>query len=288
MSDILTQGQNGNAFVTLFEDGTREIEYEDELRLEYPLNVDIKLSDRCPFGLDPRTKKSVCDFCHESARTDGQHGDIPSLVYRLTMLPKTTEIAVGINAVTDEVIDFLTRMRNLGYIVNGTVNQGLVQTGEHNRIIDLLYGIGVSFRSTDWNLTDPVYSMPNTVLHVIAGIDSFDTVMELTNRVGKILVLGEKDFGFNSGKVNLTSENHLKWYRNIHRLFDRATVSFDNLAVEQLNLIRFFKTDTWDMFYQGEESIYINAVDGVYAPSSRSSHVTGWNMSIPDYYASLG
>lgn len=285
---IIAQGHNGNAYITLYADGTREVEYPDSgLVLDHPLNVDVRLSEQCQFGLDERTGKSVCDFCHESARTVGRDCDVPALVYRLAQLPRTTEIAIGINKIDDHLIDFLDRMRNLKYIVNGTINQGLVQTGEHNRIIDYLHGIGISFRSLAWNLDDPVYRHPNTVMHVISGIDSFTAVKSLTERVGKILVLGEKDFGFNAGRVDLTTASHREWYRGIHELFGKAVVSFDTLALEQLNIKRFFRDDKWQRFYQGEESIYIDAVAGVYKPSSRSGDSRPWLGSIGEYYTSL-
>ena len=47
--------QNGNVDVTLHECGTRVIEYEGELRLDQPLNIDIRVSNRCAFGLNPKS-----------------------------------------------------------------------------------------------------------------------------------------------------------------------------------------------------------------------------------------
>jgi hypothetical protein len=51
-------------------------------------------------------------------------------------------------------------------------------------------------------------------------------------------------------------------------------VSFDNLAIEQLNLKRFFSEENWDKFYQGDDgsaNLYIDLVEKQYALSSRSS-----------------
>ena len=42
--------KNGNATVTIEKDGTRIIEFVDELNLEYPLNIDIRVSTQCSFG----------------------------------------------------------------------------------------------------------------------------------------------------------------------------------------------------------------------------------------------
>lgn len=71
---LLHKYQNGNATIELFSDGTRVTEWPDNesLKLDYPLNVDIRLMTKCPYGLNPRTGKAVCSFCHESATTDGK------------------------------------------------------------------------------------------------------------------------------------------------------------------------------------------------------------------------
>ena len=105
----------------------------------------------------------------------------------------------------------------------------------------------------------------------------------------KILVLGEKDFGFNHGKVDLTTRKHkewLWWIRNMFNMFD--VVSFDNLALEQLRINRFFTDKNWEVFNQGKHSFYINAVDGYFAPSSRNNSKTDWsNLIVKDYFKSL-
>lgn len=105
----LITGNNGNAAITLYDDGTRVIDYPGEdptvINLEYPLNIDIKLSSRCVSGLDPRTKKAVCSFCHESARTDGIEGDYRHLEQIISKFPLTTEIALGINEVTSNLVE---------------------------------------------------------------------------------------------------------------------------------------------------------------------------------------
>jgi hypothetical protein len=285
LPNILRSSKNGNVFVTLYTDGTRIIDYEGDnpssICLDYPLNVDVKISNRCSFGLNPNTGNAVCNFCHESARTDGSLGDLKRLTEILNRLPKTTEIAVGINDVTPEVVSWLRVMKNSGYVVNGTLNQGLIRKGAHKTIIteSLLYGIGISFRKSSWGLDDPVYLHDNTVLHVIAGIDDFSEISTIVDqkKIKKILVLGEKDFGFNLNRVDLNSTSHRTWYNNIHTLFDKILISFDNLAIAQLEINRYFKQSSWNTFFQGERSIYIDAVKGVFSPSSRSDITHDWN-----------
>lgn len=115
-----------------------------------------------------------------------------------------------------------------------------------------------------------------------------DDIKELANKgVKKILILGEKDFGYNSGKVDLNSRNHKEWrwfLSDLFKLFE--VVSFDNLALEQLKPERFLTKKDFDTFNQGEYSMYINAVEGYYSPSSRSNHRMYWNkVSIKEFFS---
>lgn len=73
------------------------------------------------------------------------------------------------------------------------------------------------------------------------------------------------------------------------KLFGKKLISFDNLAIEQLKIPRFFTKENWKVFNQGEESFYINAVDGYFAPSSRTNKgIVNWDqITIKDYYKSL-
>ena len=103
---ILHSYRNGNADIQLHSDGTRIIEFPEKIRLEYPLNIDIRISSRCAFGLNPRTGKAICDFCHESATTDGADADFQYLEGILSDLPKGIELAVGVNHWTFQTIQF--------------------------------------------------------------------------------------------------------------------------------------------------------------------------------------
>ena len=97
--------------------------------------------------------------------------------------------------------------------------------------------------------------------------------------------MGEKSFGYNENKVNLNSIKHKHWRWFIAKSFSTFdVVSFDNLAIEQLQLKRFFREDSWKIFYQGEYSFYIDAVHKVFKPSSRDSNFIDWNTDIKDYF----
>ena len=288
---MLAHYRNGNAAIDLYNDGTRIIEWEGKLKLEFPLNIDIRVSTKCAFGMNPMGK-AICGFCHESARTDGVDADFGELQEIIKDLPAGIELAIGANEVTRELLDFLKYCDSKGFFVNLTCNQGLIFRDLKNIkfAIDnaLIKGLGISYRKGMKPIPSELINYPNTVVHVIAGIDLVDDVKLLSaGGVKKILVLGEKDFGFNLGNVKITTQNHRDWYRQVHELFNLFDiVSFDNLALEQLNVRRFVKD--WETTYQHEYSFYINAVDRYFSPSSRSDEKTSFSdSSINKYFASL-
>ena len=273
--------RNGNASVWLdLRDGTRIIEYPDNepLALDTPLNIDIRVSTQCPYGYDVVTRKSTCAFCHESALVHGVECDYGRLLFVLmdAKLPRGTEIALGVNEVTDNLLQFVKNLWKLGLVVNITMNERyILQYGDTRlkEIMPYVYGLGISYRSLQGclSLPDWIAEYPHTVIHVINGIDDFDDVKELGVKYRKLLILGEKDFGFNRGKVDLNTKRHKQWKANVIQLtkiFD--IVSFDNLALQQLDVRDKITDEEYKSFYQGEHSVYINAVEQYFAPSSRT------------------
>lgn len=299
--ELLNKYQNGNATVEIYQDGTRIIEWDDneELTLDFPLNIDIRLMTKCDFGFNPTTGKSVCTFCHESARTDGEECDYDNLfkILEEADLPKGIELAIGVNDLTVNLIEFVYKCSDKGWIINGTINQGALAKKVNQDILKQLIefnglkGVGISYRPKMPKMPKWLLDYDNTVVHTIAGIDDFEEVKKLADQgVKKILVLGEKNFGFNRGKVDLTSQSHVTWRTRVMELtevFD--VVSFDNLALYQLQIKDKLKPEHWEEFYQGEHSFYINAVDKYFAPSSRSSlYIKKFGeISLRDYFKFL-
>lgn len=272
---------NGNANIWLdLRDGTRIIEYPDNepLTLDTPLNIDIRVSTQCPYGYNVETQKSTCAFCHESALVDGQecHYSILQQVLIDANLPRGTEIALGVNEVTRDLIQFVKNLWKLGLVVNITMNERYItEFGDTGlkQLLPYVFGLGISYRSLQGclSLPDWIADYPHTVIHVINGIDDFNDVKELSVKYHKLLVLGEKDFGFNLGKVNLDTPSHIEWKSNVMQLtkiFD--VVSFDNLGLQQLEIRGKITDEEYKSFYQGEHSMYINAVEQYFAPSSRT------------------
>ena len=286
---MLITYKNGNADITLSNNGTRVIEFENDLQLEYPLNIDIRISSSCSFA------DNICkDFCHESALVKGRDCDFTLLKEKLRILPKGIELAVGVNQFTDDIMSFFIWCKLKGFVVNITINQGhLLRDEEYIKSaidVNLINGIGISYRaSLKWNVPQYLLDYEHTIFNVIVGIDDVFDIKLLSNKgVKKICVLGEKKFGFNSNK-QLDENKHNQWKWNIHSLFSLfEVVSFDNLGVEQLQIKRFFTNEQWDEFYQHEFSFYIDAVNKVFKLSSRSDKLTNWNeMNVLQYFKQL-
>ena len=291
MTTIINTYQNGNASIQIQNNGTRIINFDGELQLEYPLNIDIRVSEKCSMGFNPATNTSRCAFCHESARVDGNVADFDILLNKLAGLPAGIELAIGVNQWNKQFEHFLQVTKDRGWIVNATVNHGhlLRDYKAINNAIQqkMIYGVGISYRKEFPLERLSLIQSDNVVLHVIAGIDDIEDVRQFSQTViKKLLILGEKDFGFNINKVNLDSDNHKNWYRKTVTLLDNfEVVSFDNLALEQINFRRFITDEHWNSAYQGEHSMYINAVSGYFAPSSRSNEKTNWDkMSLKEFF----
>lgn len=264
---------NGNTEVTILEDGTKIREFEGEPHITHPESIDVKITDFCDMG---------CAYCHESSTTEGVHGDLEKLIEILSELPPGVELAIGGgNPLShQDLIPFLQTLKSKGFISNITVNQGHLKTYQEliQRLIkeELVMGVGISITNNNFEYIKPLLAITNNVVyHLIAGINSLETVDKLL-QLGecKILVLGYKTFGFGAkyfnGDINLGIKS---WYRGIRGLLGKCTMSFDNLAIAQLDIRRLFTDTGWKKFYMGDDfkfTMYIDAVKQQFAPTSRS------------------
>jgi hypothetical protein len=93
----------------------------------------------------------------------------------------------------------------------------------------------------------------------------------------KVLLLGYKTFGrgIEYGAANNTKEIMQSWYDQLHTFFmTHLTISFDNLAISQLQVKRFFSDHSWQQFYMGDDgtfTMYLDMVEQQYARSSTSA-----------------
>lgn len=269
--------KNGNYFVDLYEDGTK-VRYNDldNLTPEFVESMDCKITNRCPMG---------CPMCHEKSTPDGEHGDIMNAEF-IDKLRPGTEMAIGGGAVTGhpDLIPFLEKLKARGVIPSITVNQKEYKNNFDlvNRLVEekLIYGLGVSFTSFDDEFWDNVIkNNPNLVVHLIAGIHGGDVFDYFANKGVKILILGYKDFGRGHDLLQRANgiiqvqlnwlKEHIKEYANKYKV-----VSFDNLAIEQLEIKNILTKNEWERFYQGDDgthTMYVDLVKKQFAKTSTST-----------------
>ena len=290
---ILSKYNNGNTVVTIFEDGTKIREFEDGVKpfSDFPESIDIKLTNKCDLG---------CNFCHEKSNINGKHADLTQLINVLSDLPAGVELACGGgNALAHPMLgSFLHEAKQRGWICNLTVNQKHLER-YHEQLDayisnDLIKGLGISVTDSNMSEIEAKYgNNPNVVVHLIAGVHEHKIIDELIKYgFRKFLILGYKVFGngvcyYNKNKSKI--ENNIKdWTMYLPLYFNKGTISFDNLAIEQLKVKRFFTDKFWQEFYMGDEfthSMYIDAVNEEYAHNSRSSERIDWDeMSLFDYF----
>lgn len=273
---ILGSYQNGNYYVTLFSDGTKvRFNNENYMRADRPESIDITISKRCAQG---------CPYCYEGCNPEGAIANFESPLF--DTIPPYTEIALNGNGIFDDIKfdNFLMKMSKQKVICNITVH-ALDFVNYFNDIqywVDhgWIHGIGVSINSKiNDNFITYLKKFSNLVIHVVAGIVPWETLVKLSNNGLKLLVLGYKDYG--RGSTYLKNNDV---HANIAQLKDRIgylykhfkVVSFDNLALEQLDIRSTVDEDTWNVSYLGEDgsaTFFIDAVANTYARSSISERI---------------
>lgn len=297
---ILHQYTNGNTIVTLHDNGTKERVFNGTPNVIHPESIDVKITNYCDAG---------CGFCHEQSTIAGRHADLNELFKVLSVLPAGVEIAIGGgNPLSHpDLIPFLERVKKHGLVCNITVNQKHLEPykGLIAELIErvLVRGFGISYTSEKY-LKDikPIASLTdNIVFHVIMGINKVNDVKILKEfcapKECKILVLGYKRFGLGINyylKNKRIEDNKYDWYTQLALLFkdNNLTLSFDNLAIKQLDLRRYFTDAAWGEFYMGDDfvfTMYIDAVNKQYAPSSTSDNrVSFADSSLLNYFGKHG
>jgi organic radical activating enzyme len=270
---LLGEYQNGNYTVKIYNDGTKIRETNDDVFVaSFPECIDLKITNNCDMG---------CPYCHEDSKLDGKHGDILNTKIIDTIRP-FTELAIGGgNPLSHpDLILFLKTLKSKNIIANMTVNQNHFVS--HQDLIrdlvenDLIKGLGVSLVEVNDEFINTITQYPNAVIHIINGITTLNDFRRLYNHNLKILILGYKEIRrgkeYYSPKVEVTKNDI---YKNINEIINGfKVVSFDNLAIKQLDLKRIFTQKDWDEFYMGDDgqyTMYIDLVEQEFALSSTST-----------------
>ena len=265
--------KNGNFTTKLFSDGTKIRETEDdEFIPDFAENMDIKISNYCDMG---------CKFCHEGSTKNGKHGDVLNQKFIETLHPYQ-EVALGGGDATShpDLIPFLHKLKDRKVIVNMTVNQQHFEQKQEliKKLVDekLIYGLGVSLVNPTDEFISLIQQYPNAVIHVINGILKPSDVEMLSDKNLKMLILGYKQLRRGGEWYSEDHENIIikqMWLKeNLGGIIERfKVVSFDNLAIEQLEVQRLMSQEEWDEFYMGDDgsmTYYIDMVEQKFARSS--------------------
>ena len=302
--------QNGNYFVSInLDNGTkiRETINPDatEFVADFPESADVKITNKCPYN---------CMFCHEGSNINGKHSDaLHSHVWN-TFCPYT-EVALGGGSVTGypDLVPLLERLKSLHLIPNITVRQEEFMSNLPliRKLTDekLIYGLGISLSNPNQeDFIKTVKEFPNAVIHVINGIVSLAELQKLANNNLKILILGYKEV--RRGKILLANHaqntiidnNKEALYAFLPKIITEHwfdVVSFDNLAIKQLNPKgRFVSDEDWETIYMGDDglngeqtsaSMYIDLVENEFARNSCDveHRMPVGNMSVKEMYKIL-
>lgn len=289
--NIIGRYKNGNYTVTILSDGTKIRENDlDFFEPAFAENCDVKITDKCDGG---------CEFCYEGCTANGKHGDIMNYKFIDTLHPYT-ELALNGNDLSHpELIPFLEKLRSKKVIANMTVNQ--IHFERHYDFIseliskNLIYGIGVSLRKPTNEFIEKIQNFPNAVIHTINGILSPSDYEILKDNNLKVLILGYKHLrrGNDYYALNHIHVQQLQaWlYNNLKEMLNHFdVVSFDNLAIEQLDVKRLLSDKDWNEFYMGDDgtmTFYIDMVEGTFGKNSLATERYPIMDSIDDMFEKI-
>lgn len=260
---------------------------------EYPESMDIKITNMCNMG---------CSFCHENSKPDGLHGDIMNLEFIDTLQPYT-ELAIGGGNPLEhpDLEAFLRKCQSLSLIPSMTVHQKhFMENLDFLRMLrdeKLIYGLGVSVTNVSPELIAALKEFPNAVVHVIAGVVSKHTLKQLSGNNLKVLLLGYKDFRRGAemhDKLGQIVDDCIQVLYDLlptmkeERWFQ--TISFDNLAIKQLEPARLLSEEEYDQFYMGDDgshTMYVDCVNKKFAVSSTSETTFDILPDIKDMFAKV-
>lgn len=271
--------RNGTYLVKLDNSGTKEF-IGEVFEPDFPDSIDVKITNNCNYG---------CPFCHESSVPGGKNCDTEKLLEKLGQLPSGIELALGGgNVLLHPDIKLITKELSKKFIVNITLSEKDYINEESKKIMKDIHqninAVGKSitnnyFKRETLNFFDIDFStiIKTEVIHTIIGVispEEFEYICECNPRV---LLLGFKQFGRGE---KMTIDKLDEWKKIVRKIkyqmntkYKNLTLSFDNLALEQLDLKSAFLEKDWNRFYLGDEfthSMYLDAVNGEYAPTSRS------------------
>ena len=223
--------------------------------------------------------------CHENSIPNGAHGDIMNLKF-IDNLHPYTELAIGGGNPLEhpDLEAFLRKCKSLKLIPSMTINQThFMKNIDFVKMLvseDLIYGLGVSLTNPTPEFINQIKKFPNAVIHVIAGLIPIYKLEEISKLDLKILILGYKQFRRGENLYlheSTTIDSKINELKEILPVIIKnnwfKVVSFDNLAIKQLDPRRVLSDSEWDEFYMGDDgfaTMYVDCVKEEFARSSTS------------------
>lgn len=297
--------RNGNYNIILnLDNGTKIRETIDpEATAFIPETIesfDCKITNSCDMG---------CPMCHENSVPNGKHGDLfaPSF---LDKLHPYTEIAIGGGNPLEhpDLYKFLQLCKERKFIPSMTVNQVHFEKNFDfiKKLVDekLIYGLGVSLNNVNKNFVNKLREIPNAVVHVINGLVTLSDLDKMKDfRVRKILILGYKVFRRGeslykkeSDDINIRGNVLKKCLPKILEEKWFEVVSFDNLALKQLDVKSLLSEEEWNQFYMGDDgqdgeqtsaSMFVDLVERKFAKNSCSKERFDLLPTVEEMYRRL-
>lgn len=270
--------KNGNYKVYILNDGTKIRCSNDDILIPDRVEaIDLTITERC---------LQMCQFCYANCTPSGKYAKLmnpngtPAQSW-ITTIPPYTELAINGNDMDHpELIPFLIYCQDHNIIVNITVHQNqfinnftFIKKLQRDKLIN---GIGVSISDPDKTLITLLKITKNVVCHVIAGIVTKYVMDMLADNDLNILILGYKEKGrgiaFHNIRPSYTYKLINELADNIISYTDKfKAISFDCLAVKQLNMKDKLSEEDWNKLYMGEDgttTFFIDAVNEKFAKSS--------------------
>ena len=270
---------NGNydVFINL-ENGTKVRKNDlDNLTPEFPESFDYKITNKCHHN---------CPMCHENSNPSGVHGNIMNDKFIETLHPYTELAIGGGNPLEHPDLEMcLRKCKSLKLIPSMTVHQDdFMNNLEFLRMLrdeEVIWGIGVSVSYVADGLIEALHEFPNAVCHIIAGIATEAVINKLAHNNLKVLILGYKIFRRGEALYEKDSTNINFLIQYMYDILPDminnswfSTVSFDNLAIEQLKPSRLLTKEQYDEFYMGDDgnfTLYVDLVNNEFAVSSTAT-----------------
>jgi hypothetical protein len=276
--------RNGNYLVCITKGGSKYRIGKNPNPL-FPESIDIKITNKCD---------AACPYCHESSQPNGKHGNWGTIKRFLYPLPAGIELAIGGGNPLEfpHLEELVTGLRLHNRIANLTVNAQHLEQMKDSGIRP--NALGISYvESLHEDIVLFCRMVPfQTVIHLIAGVHTIDDLEKCLFDFDRILILGYKGIGRGTDHFSqATADNLSDMQRNIGLYIGKSKVlAFDNAAIKQLDIPRFFTKKTWEKFYMGDDgeyTMYIDFVEQEYGISSTSQERFPLDSSIQECFSQL-